>query len=235
VNSPGAFRKIEAVLPRFLRRHILDFEARIDDAVAALAARLPEGARVLDAGAGESRHAEFFARQRYVAVDLAVGDAGWDYSRLDALADLERLPLRDASCDGALNIVTLEHVREPGAVLAELGRVLKPGAELLLVVPHEWEVHQSPHDYFRYTRHGVRYLLERAGFEALEIAPAGGYFRLLSRRLLNGLQFFPGPLFVAAAVVVAIPALLLPALDGLDREKNFTLGYVCRARRPSRG
>ena len=79
-------------LPRALRRHVLHFEAAIDDAVAAFAATLPAGARVLDAGAGEARHARYFTRQRYCGVDLAVGDRAWNYSRLDAVADLTRLP-----------------------------------------------------------------------------------------------------------------------------------------------
>ena len=65
-----------------------------------------------------------------------------------------------------------------------------------MIVPHEWEVHQSPHDYYRYTRHGMAYLLAKAGFAEYTIEPVGGYFRLISRRLLNGLQFFRGPLFL---------------------------------------
>ena len=130
-----------------------------------------------------------------------------------------------------MNIVTLEHVREPRRVVEEIARVLKPGGRLLLVVPQEWEVHQAPHDYFRYTRYGLRYLLESAGLEVERIEPVGGYFRLLSRRLLNGLQFFPGVLFFPAALLFAPPALVLPWLDALDRERNFTLGYICRARK----
>ena len=38
---------------------------------------------------------------------------------------------------------------------------------LLIAAPHEWEVHQAPHDYFRYTRYGLAYLLEQAGFEVV--------------------------------------------------------------------
>jgi hypothetical protein len=106
-----------------------------------------------------------------------------------------------------------------------------------VVAPHEWEVHQAPHDYFRYTRHCLQYLLERAGFEELEIQPVGGYFRLLARRLLNGLQFFSRGwrwvAFVPAALVLVPPALLLPFFDFLDRDRNFTLGYVCTARKQS--
>ena len=60
---------------------------------------------------------------------------------------------------------------------------------------------------------------------------AGGYFRLLSRRLLSGLRFFHGIWNVPAALLLAPPALLLPALDFLDRDRNFTLGYLCTARK----
>jgi SAM-dependent methyltransferase len=205
----------------------------IGDAVDAFASALADGVRVLDAGAGECAYKEKFDRHCYTGVDLGIGDAHWNYSQLDAIADLIALPFRDASFDAALNIVTLEHVREPGIVLAELCRVLVPGGRLLLVVPHEWEEHQVPHDYFRYTRYGARYLLEKAGFTSIEILPVGGFFRLLSRRMLNALQFFPGPLFFLAAIIFAPPALLLPVLDVLDRQRNFTLGYICTARKPS--
>ena len=225
-------------LPHPLRRHILHFETEIEDAVAALARELPAGARVLDAGAGEGRYAHHFDGHRYCGVDLAVGDAGWDYSHLDAVVDLTALPFRAGAFDAALHIVTMEHLREPGLALAEMARALKPGGRLLIAAPHEWEVHQAPHDYFRYTRYGLAYLLERAGLEVTQMRPAGGYFRLLARRLLNGLQFFSGGIrwlgFVPAAILLVPPALILPFLDGLDRERNFTVGYVCWARKSVR-
>ena len=41
-------------------------------------------------------------------------------------------------------------------------------------------------------------------------------------------------LFVPAAILLVPPALILPFLDFLDRDRNFTLGYICTARK-SRG
>jgi len=228
VTRYGALPRL---LPRFLRRWVLDFEARIDGAVLAFAAALPDDARVLDAGAGEARHASYFQRQRYTAVDLAVGDAQWDYSRLDAVADLAALPFPTGCFDACVNIVTLEHVPDPARAVSEMARVLGQGGRLLLVVPHEWEVHQAPYDYFRFTTYGVEHLLKCAGFTEISIQPAGGLFRLLARRLLNSLQFFPPLLFPIALLLAAPPALLLPLLDFLDRRRIFTLGYVCTARR----
>ena len=203
--------------------------------MAAFARDLPAGVRVLDAGSGEGQYRHHFARQRYCGVDLAVGDAAWDYSRIDALADLTALPFRTGSFDAAVHIVTIEHLKEPGRALAEIARTLAAGGTLLIAAPHEWEVHQAPHDYFRYTRYGLAYLLEKAGFEVREMRAAGGYFRLLARRLLNGLQFFTGGarwlLFLPAAIVLVPPALVLPLLDALDGDQNFTLGYLCKARK----
>src|SRR6478735_4027514 len=97
-------------LPRPLRRHVLHFECEIEEAVAAFARDLPAGVRVLEAGSGEGQYRHHFARQRYCGVDLAVGDAGWDYSRIDALADLTTLPFREGTFGAAVHIVTIEHL-----------------------------------------------------------------------------------------------------------------------------
>jgi SAM-dependent methyltransferase len=227
------YARARRLLPGPLRRSILHFEAAIEDALGAFAARLAPGARVLDAGAGEGQYRRFFARQHYVGADLGVGDAGWNYAGLDVLANLAELPFAPGCFDAAINIVTLEHLREPAAALAEISRTLKDGGLLLLVAPQEWEVHQAPHDYFRYTRHGLDYLLRQAAFEPLSIEPVGGYFRLLSRRLWNGLQFFPGLLFPLGLLLLAPAALVAPLLEPLDRRRDFTLGYTCTAQKSS--
>ncbi len=223
------YRRIQCVLPGFLRRYLFYFEHETEEAVRSFAAALSPSVRVLDAGAGEGAYRRHFSRQQYVGFDLGIGDANWNYRQLDVIGDLSALPFRGGVFDACLNIVTLEHVREPAGVLLEIARALEPGGRLLLVVPQEWEVHQAPHDYFRYTRFGCAWLLEQAGFERCEIRPVGGYFRLISRRLLNGLQFFPGILFPLAALFLAPPALLAPLLDRLDPRRDFTLGYICTA------
>lgn len=218
-------------VPQFLQRYLWFFENAIRDNVDRFAASLAPGSLVLDAGAGEGQYREHFRHCRYIGADLAIGDQQWNYAGLDVLCDLTRLPFPEASFDASINIVTLEHVRQPDAVLCELARTLKRGGRLFLVVPQDWEVHQAPHDYFRYTRYGVRHLLERAGFEDIRLESGGGYFRLMGRRMLNGIGFFKGFWILPAALLLAPAGLLFPLLDSIDKEKNFTLGYLCWARK----
>jgi SAM-dependent methyltransferase len=150
----------------------------------------------------------------------------------DIVSSAEAIPVPENSFDSVLCTQVLEHVAHPQKVVAEIFRVLKPGGRVLLTAPQWNELHEIPHDYFRYTRYGLDYLLARCGFTDISITPVGGFFRLLSRRLLNGVQFFPGPLALVAAVAFAPPALVLPLFDGLDRRRNFTLGHICTARKP---
>ena len=225
------YDRLRDLLPAFLHRYVMHFEASIDDAVSQFASSLPEGARLLDAGAGEGNYKRYFSAQRYCGLDLGVGDSQWNYAQLDVVGDLSVLPFRDRTFDACLNVVTLEHVKDPALVIREIARALAPGGQFLLIVPFEWEEHQQPHDYFRFTRYSVGYLLDQAGMKEVSIRPVGGFFRLLSRRLLAALQFFPGPLIFAAAIFFVPPALLLPMLEPLDRRQNFTLGYICSARK----
>lgn len=222
-----------SLLPAWLRRRLMAVESVIEREVDSFSQSLPPGSRVLDAGAGEGRYRDWFRHCRYTGVDLGIGDTRWNYSGLDALADLTRLPFRDGTFDGMVNIVVLEHTRQPDRVVTELARTLKPGGRLLLVVPQLWEVHQQPHDYFRFTRYGLEWLLDQAGLSPVRLDPVGGYFTLLARRMLNGLNFFQGGVRWLAFPLVALVAggcgLLLPALDVLDRDKYFTLAYVCIA------
>lgn len=213
-------------LPAWLRRRVFTFETFIEDSVAAFARSLPPGALLLDAGAGEAQYAHLFPHARYVGVDLAIGDPQWDYRRLHAIADLEQLPFAGGRFDAALHVVTLEHLPRPAEALGELARVMRRGAALLLVAPQEWEVHQPPHDYYRYTRYGLTHLLGEAGFDVEEMTPAGGLFTVLARRMFNACQIAPWllPFFAPAGLLVSL-------LDRLDRRRDFTLGYRCIARR----
>lgn len=223
-----------SLLPRFFLRRLDPFHSYIERKLAEFAASLPPGARILDAGAGQCQFRAYFPAQRYVSVDNTVGDASWDYSRLSAVADLAALPFAGGSFSAAISVVVLEHLADPAAALAEMRRVLEAGGRCLVAVPQIWELHQPPHDFYRYTRYGLQHLMEAAGFRAIEISPTGGYFQLLGKLSIDLLQFFERGagwiLFVPLAPVFgfAVP-LLCYYLDKFDRKKNFAVGFVAVA------
>ena len=85
-------------MPAPVRRYVQHFEASIEERGGGVSrSRWHAGARVLDAGAGEGNYKRYFSKQRYCGLDLGVGDAAWDYSRLDVVGDLARLPFDDGN------------------------------------------------------------------------------------------------------------------------------------------
>jgi SAM-dependent methyltransferase len=230
--SPRLSAALKRYVPAPLFNRLDPFEASLQRFVQQTASATPATARVLDAGAGETRFKRDFAHAKYVAVDSADGDSTWDYKRLDAVARLEDLPFSDASFDRVISTVVLEHVAEPGRAIREFRRVLTPGGSVHLVVPYLWEEHQRPHDYFRFTSNGIRYLLEGEGFRVRRIEPIGGFFWMLGRRLMAVLSFVQrGWRWILFPILAPFFGLLLPLccyyLDALDGERTFTLGYIC--------
>lgn len=230
--NPRVRRTAERVLPKFLLNALDPFEARVSEQLAAFAKETMDGSLVLDAGAGECRYAPLFKAHRYVAIDSSVGDATWDYSKLDVIGDLEQIPLPTGAFDAVISVVVLEHTRRPQQVIEEMARVMRPHGKLFLVVPNQWEIHQKPNDFFRFTNYGVTHLLTVSGLRVVKIEPVGGFFWLMARRCVNTLTFFQGglkwPIFI---VIAPLLGLLFPVLlyfaDSLDQRRDFTLGYIC--------
>jgi SAM-dependent methyltransferase len=103
--------------------------------------------------------------------------------RPDLVYDGRRLPFEDATFDTVLNVQVLEHTPGPRALVAEMGRVLKPGGVLILSAPFQFRLHEQPHDYFRYSPHGLRVLCAEAGLEIVEVHAQGSLWSVLGHKL----------------------------------------------------
>lgn len=177
----------------FERRPILEF-------MLGAASELPAGARVADVGAGDSPYAELFDHVEYIATDWS--ESMHEGRSVQVVAPADDLPFEDGSVDAGLFTQVLEHVQDPPGVLAELFRILRPGGRLYLTAPLVWELHELPHDYWRFTSGGLRLLLEEAGFADVGVEPRGDCFTTLAQLMRN------------------VPAMMGEAPDGLDDKRR---------------
>lgn len=144
--------------------------------------------RLLDIGCGQQPYRSLLTRvTNYVGLDLPKGQAPG--VTVDVYGSAMTLPFADNSFDSLISSEVLEHLPEPGQALTEAARVSRPGAWLLLTVPWLWPVHAAPHDFYRYTPFGLRYLLEKSGFRVESIEKTGGLVAAAGQRLAGGLAY----------------------------------------------
>ena len=228
----GLYRLIESRV-----RGARDYE-RLDPVKHSLVACLrgaaescPTG-RWLDIGAGSGVHREIFSGRaaEYVGVDPRPRGRGL------IPATGESLPFPPGSFETVVISEVLEHVPEPQAVLREAGRVMRPGGRLLVTVPFVFYEHEAPHDYGRFTRRGLRSLLERSGFEVLSLEPVCGAVAVVgmldSMLLLATLGRVPGLWETALQVnEFWMRHVTLPLDRRLDPGKRFAQGHWALARK----
>jgi SAM-dependent methyltransferase len=88
------------------------------------------------------------------------------------IADAHDIPLCGGSVDGVIVQAVLEHVLDPGKVVAEIWRVLKSGGLVYSETPFLQHVHEGAYDFTRFTESGHRYLFRQ--FELIGSGVCGG-------------------------------------------------------------
>ncbi len=183
--------------------------------VDALSAQLPKMCGTLvDIGCGYMPYKELVLAppsrvERYVGVDLRENA----YRQPDLEWDGHALPLRDNSADCALATEVFEHCPDPGLVMRETLRVLKPGGFLFLTAPFLWPLHDVPNDEYRYTPFALERHLRTAGFEQIKPTALGGWDRSLAQMI--GLWILRRPLSQWRRAILS--ALAVPVVSYLSK------------------
>ena len=192
---------------------------------------------LLDVGCGSKPFAPLFAGrvQRYWGSDLRASRY-LGQARPDAFATAEAQPFRSGTFDTVLGLSMLTYLPEPGRMLAEAHRVLKPGGMLILEFTQMVPLHDEPHDYFRFTRYGAEYLLRQAGFDMVEAVPVGGLWARVGLSMIAGLnRVNRGPTRVLTELPVRLLYVILQTgfelLDRLFFDPREVLAHVVVARR----
>ena len=161
-------------------------QALADDYIPRLA---PLG-RVMDLGCGAGDSVDQFRDVNpsvdWVGVDIERSPEVAARRRADAefvTFDGVRLPFDDTAVDAVYCKQVLEHVREPAPLLAEVGRVLRPGG-LFAGSTSQLEPFHS-YSTWNYTPYGLKLLLEGAGLDLVELRPGIDSLALIVNRGLG--------------------------------------------------
>lgn len=200
-----------------------------------------ESRLVLDCGGTNGCYRDLMCRKNdeywNLEVDLKVqqlqpGDMG-------IIGDIHHVPILGEQFDVVVMLEVLEHLFEPMAAVAECFRILKPGGFLFLTTPQYCMIHSFPHDYYRYTIQGLRFITEHAGFCEVQHHPMGGkwllFYFMLTRSLLPILRQPP------LNVLANLPLLLLfmtidtiwLGIKPLEHQRNpDTYGWAALVQKP---
>lgn len=125
---------------------------------------------VLSIGSGDDRDGEGGTYRSYFSSsDSYTTSEVTDEFPVDLVLDVRAMPeIPDSSYDCVFCSGVLEHVDDFQAALAELTRVLKPSGVLLLGLPFRQGLHLEPLDFWRFTKYGIKHLLDR-DYEQIQI------------------------------------------------------------------
>lgn len=142
---------------------------------------------LLDVGCGEMPYKQKIIFNKkvtcYTGLDI---ENALEYNptvKPDITWDGINMPFESNSFDCAFATEVLEHCPEPSITLNEIHRVLKKDGFFFFTVPFIWNLHEWPHDYYRYTPAALHHLLEKAGFNQIEIKSYGGWHLSLAQFL----------------------------------------------------
>lgn len=135
---------------------------------------LPEKSRILKVGAGGEVE-RVVRRSLPDGCNLTTLDID-KKRRPDVLADITEVSF-DNEFDAVVMAEVLEHVRKPHVAIDRVYAALKSNGKLIITAPFVFPLHDRPHDYFRFTKYGLRYLL--SDFCDVKIMERNGWYEAL--------------------------------------------------------
>ncbi|MGI5056608.1 class I SAM-dependent methyltransferase [Treponema socranskii] len=171
---------------------------------------LPEGIKVLDAGAGQCKNKQFLKHVQYVAQDFCqyegiavsekenalstpsdISDTGiWDTSHIDIVSDIVNIPVEAESFGAVVCTEVFEHIVSPELAIKEFSRIMYRGGRLIITAPASTGVHMAPYFYYAgLSEFWYKEILKKYGFEIKELVKNGNTFDKV-KELNNSLDVF---------------------------------------------
>lgn len=187
---------------------------------------------VLDIGCGNKPYENMFHGiiNKYIGCDIIQSDL----NKVDIISFANNIPLEDESFETIISTQTIEHVEDHQGLVNEAYRILKKDGYFIVSGPLYWHLHEEPYDFFRFTKYGYRYILEKAGFKVIEINSNGGAWATAGQALVHAIYFSNATSFFAKKLKRAFYRLkgiylinsLFYWLDRKDYNDVNTMNYV---------
>jgi len=190
---------------------------------------------VLDVGSGSQPYRELAQGEtRWIGIDLRMAAAGRPAAQVFGSA--EALPVQSECADAIICTQVIEHLPHPWEFFSEAARVLRPGGSLIVSAPHAQWLHEEPHDYYRFTRHGLSSLAGDVSLRVVAVEPIGGALALIGFLVGTHIPTFGRssrhPWILARTLMQRLTNVLFRALDRVFYAPSDTLGNVLVAERP---
>ena len=187
----------------------------------ALKAALPSlSGKLLDAGCGKMPYRRYILENssvtEYVGLDIESALVYEEDVKPDFYWDGVQMPFENEQFDSVIATEVLEHCPDPEVILKEINRVLKPGGYFFFTVPFLWNLHEVPHDEYRYTPFALERHLKNSGFSEIEIKATGGWHASMAQML--GLWVRRSPMTDRKRKLLS--RILLPVVRKLIKKDN---------------
>lgn len=117
--------------------------------------------KTLEIGAKSKENCKYFPNLTTLNIEVVNG--------VDIMANAEDLGgiIKDESFDRVLCISVLEHTKQPIKIVENIRKILKKDGLVIVSVPFIMSLHDTPQDYWRFTRYGLIELFK--DFQLVEI------------------------------------------------------------------
>lgn len=129
------------------------------------------GGRVLEIGSGRQdlgTNAYSMKDTFPTSCDFIQSDVNPEFGH--RIVDITTMEIKE-EFDTILCLSVLEHVENFWDAIPRLHQALRPGGLLIISVPCNFPYHDEPRDFYRFTAHGVRFLLR--DFETVDVRSRG--------------------------------------------------------------
>lgn len=197
--------------------------------------KIPSGSHVLTVGSGGQ--VNHLLAQYAQAQEFSVTSFDIDPERgPDIIGDICDYDFGNSEYDRVILSEVLEHLHSPKDGLKNIYGVLRPGGRLILSTPFALPIHDSPVDYFRFTRYGLEMLLQ--DYDDVMIRERNSYFEAIDVFWVRLLQSGGSNSLVASFLIIPfiyyIKRPFSKLLSKIVVTNVLTTGYVVSATKTGR-